>query len=95
MQVDYYHQSKEPSIYGNIMWEKSLGESDETHPVISIKADKTEHPLENFRALGYFASCFPEGDGIALDDLSGSKTAQEVATDIETCFGWSVVIKKK
>jgi hypothetical protein len=95
MQVDYYHQSKEPNIYGNIMWEKSLGQSDSTHPVSSIGANETDHPLEKFRALGYFASCFPEGDGIAIEDLSGCKTPEEVATDIETCFGWSVKMNKK
>lgn len=74
------------------MWDKKLGESEDTHPIESIKVDAQNHPLEKFRKLGYFASCFPEGDGIAIQDETKKKTKGMVADDIITCFGWDVCI---
>ena len=50
--------------------------------------------LGRFRLLGYGASCFPEGDGIAILVPDG-KSAEEVAADISDCFGWSVKIKRR
>lgn len=43
--------------------------------------------LEAFRALGYWASCFPEGDGITWNPLNGQSDEQCMA-DIKACFGW-------
>lgn len=91
MKVDYYHQKK--NMYGNIMWDKSLGESETTHPVKSIELKNDVHPLEMFRSLGYYASCFPEGDGIAIQDETERKTPGMVADDIISCFGWDVCVK--
>jgi hypothetical protein len=53
--------------------------------------------LRAFRARGYWASCFPEGDGITLkwwQDVTEptEKTAAEVMQDIRECFGWEVVL---
>ena len=48
------------------------------------------------RSRGYWASLFPEGDGITLrwwDDHGegfGNKTAEQVMRDISECFGWTV-----
>lgn len=42
-----------------------------------------------FRAKGYWASCFPEGDGITLRCLNG-QSAEQVIRDITECFGWQV-----
>ncbi len=51
----------------------------------------TSESLKAFRARGYFASCFPEGDGIALDwEPEESKNAESVMRDIRECFGWDV-----
>lgn len=52
--------------------------------------------LNAFRSRGYWASCFPEGDGITLkwwDDVPTptEKTAEQVMQDIRECFGWEVV----
>lgn len=93
MQVTYYHQKK--NVYGNIMWSKDIGIKNTTHPVISIQIKSNIDPLEKFRSLGYYASCFPEGDGIAIRDESERKTAGMVADDIISCFGWDVCIKTK
>jgi hypothetical protein len=91
LQVEYYHQFERH--LGNIMWPKSLGTSNKTHPVTSVGCD-ADSPLGKFRALGYFASCFPEGDGITMKDESGEKSANDVAEDIRRCFGWDVIIKR-
>src|ERR1017187_6034120 len=45
--------------------------------------------LEKFRALGYEASCFPEGDGISLTPPEG-KTKEQAAQDVRDCFGFEV-----
>lgn len=46
--------------------------------------------LTKFRSLGYWASCFPEGDGITLDALH-DQSKQQVISDIEDVFGWKVI----
>lgn len=46
--------------------------------------------LSKFRRLGYWASCFPEGDGITMRCLKGQE-ATTVIADIKECFGWEVV----
>ena len=51
--------------------------------------------LAAFRARGYWASCFPEGDGITLywwpEVAPLDRTAEQVVQDIKECFGWEVV----
>ncbi len=49
----------------------------------------TSPTLEAFRRLGYWASCFPEGDGITMKEPPG-KTRADVVRDIEATFGWVV-----
>lgn len=46
-------------------------------------------PLQAFRERGYWASCFPEGDGITMKVLKG-QDADTVRKDIAECFGWTV-----
>lgn len=52
--------------------------------------------LKAFRARGYWASCFPEGDGMCIDwwnNRSGSfadKSAEQVMKDLRECFGWEL-----
>lgn len=48
--------------------------------------------LQAFRALGYWVSCFPEGDGLCLDVPEG-KTPEMVVADIKQAFGWTAKIK--
>ena len=44
--------------------------------------------LDKFRMRGYWASCFPEGDGMTID--VGGRTEAEVVADIRECFGWKI-----
>lgn len=52
--------------------------------------------LTAFRSRGYWASCFPEGDGITFywwekgSTAPSEKTDEEVKRDIRECFGWEI-----
>lgn len=48
--------------------------------------------LSAFRARGYWASCFPEGDGITWRPERGQDDAQCLA-DIRECFGWELELR--
>ena len=51
-------------------------------------------PLEAFRARGYWASCFPEGDGVTWKPLSGQDDTQAMA-DVVACFPkWEVLTEE-
>ena len=41
--------------------------------------------LGNFRARGYWASCFPEGDGITFEPLK-NQNRETIINDISECF---------
>lgn len=82
------------------------GKFPESHPCAPFNASRAgsemggSPSLEAFRARGYWASCFPEGDGITMkwwDDVPEptEKTPEEVMRDIRECFGWEVVDGQK
>lgn len=65
-----------------------------THPVAPGDGRSNERAemgtsaaLDAFRARGYWASCFPEGDGITWKPEREQSDAQ-CLTDIRECFGW-------
>lgn len=43
--------------------------------------------IDAFRERGYWASCFPEGDGITWKPERG-QTDEQCMVDIRECFGW-------
>lgn len=45
--------------------------------------------IQRFREMGYWASCFPEGDGITWAPLNG-QTDEQCLVDIKAAFGWDV-----
>lgn len=51
----------------------------------------TGKELDEFRSRGYWASCFPEGDGITMQVQNG-QSPELVVSDIKDCFGWEVEI---
>jgi hypothetical protein len=92
MKVRYIHES--PLSGGgkqmsNIMWEGNWpmqrGSFPPDHPCVE-NADA----FEQFKQRGYWASPFPEGDGITLDAKLG-QSADQVVRDVVECFGWEVV----
>lgn len=86
---------------GNINWGKSWpmmhGKFPKTHPVGGGFCDEDDgqcgssEAMRAFRERGYWASCFPEGDGITWRPLNG-QTLQQTATDVRECFGWNVSV---
>ncbi|RPA31947.1 hypothetical protein [Shewanella frigidimarina] len=66
---------------GNLVWAKSDFESKE-HEITSS--------LKRIRNKGYWASAFPEGDGVAfsLEDESSYKDSDEIFSDFRECFDW-------
>jgi hypothetical protein len=45
--------------------------------------------IDAFRERGYWASCFPEGDGITWKPLR-EQTDEQCRKDIQECFGWLI-----
>lgn len=107
MKVEYFHEI--PGVgYGNIIWTQDQrrfaarnGRYPKDHPVapgaLVFSGEKSQsgavETMQKFRERGYWASCFPEGDGITMKVERGQK-AEQVARDIEEVFGWEVVIRR-
>ncbi len=64
---------------GNLLWE--VGEALEF-------CSEIRSSLENIRNLGYWASPFPEGDGVTFKDETNSKKDIEILNDFRSCFEW-------
>jgi hypothetical protein len=62
---------------GNILWAVPTNSSD---------FDKLNISLEDIRKLGYWASAFPEGDGITFNHQKYSK--ERGISDFRRCFSW-------
>ena len=101
MKVRYIRGKKGTSM-SNIMfpqiWQMRGGKLPKEHPChankwpmiwgagdYEIEAD----PLSQFRARGYVASCFPEGDGICFPE-DAAISDERVIADIQECFGFEV-----
>lgn len=91
--------------YSNLMFEKSYPLWSKDHPCHENKIHlmwkelddlkkgiQGNDPLSKFRAAGYFASCFPEGDGIAFEALK-YQSEEQIIKDIESIFGVDVYKK--
>lgn len=102
--VKYFHEI--PGVgYGNIMWRGSFpmkfGKLPSDHPAspgatISDAGDLqtgATGKMPEFRERGYWASCFPEGDGITMQCLKG-QDAITAAKDIAEVFGWAVDVER-
>lgn len=102
--VKYFHPI--PGVaYGNIMWRGSFpmkaGRFPTSHPASpgggfsdagNMQCGATGK-MPEFRERGYWASCFPEGDGITIQCLNGQDAAK-VASDIADVFGWTVSVER-
>lgn len=90
------HPHVEGRYYGNIMWDGKhparYGKFPASHPVggpLFFTGDQcgNSEQMSAFRDRGYWASCFPEGDGITFAPMNGQQSEQVIA-DIQECFGW-------
>lgn len=50
---------------------------------------ESDTALGKLRAMGYWCSCFPEGDGITVQALQG-QTAEQLAEAVRACFNLPV-----
>lgn len=83
--------------YGNIMFDRKYpmraGIFPKDHPVGGGFCDSGDgqcgngENIKSFRARGYWASCFPEGDGITWRQLN-EQSDEQCLTDIRESFGW-------
>lgn len=101
MQVRYVHEKKGVHS-GNIMWSPAVpmrgGKFPPSHPASpgsefgNGAGDGqlgTSEKMAAFRERGYWASCFPEGDGITMETRN-DQSPEKVASDIAEVFGWTV-----
>ena len=103
--VDYFHEI--PGVgYGNILWRGAFpmrgGKFPKDHPASpgggfcdapAMQCGATDK-MQAFRERGYWASCFPEGDGITMKVGNGQDAAR-VASDIAEIFGWTVTVRRQ
>ncbi|MBL8391292.1 MAG: hypothetical protein JNN21_05390 [Candidatus Accumulibacter sp.] len=68
------------NYYGNLLWNKDEAEkfSSQLHSSIG-----------KIRSLGYYASPFPEGDGLAFGDESKTKKNADMVGDFRKCLDWA------
>ena|SRR3990167_1738157 len=96
LKVRYIHEWQGEHT-GNILWHENWpmrgGLFPAGHPCSGRAGSSgevgTSPQMEAFRNRGYWASCFPEGDGITMTCGLG-QTRDEVVRDIQECFGWEV-----
>lgn len=89
--------------YSNILWTPAhpmrRGAFPSSHPcaedpkafTFDAPAVETSTNIGRFRARGYWASCFPEGDGITFWPDKDDKPRQQQIDDIEECFRFEVI----
>lgn len=91
------HQYRKGICHGNIIWDgrwpMAGGKFPEGHPVGGGFNADGQHgdsfSMALFRRRGYWASCFPEGDGVSFVPEHGQAHEQTLA-DVAECFGWEV-----
>lgn len=94
-----YFPYRKGIAYGNLMFEKSFpmkrGRFPKDHP-FAPECNMDNYPsigegdkLKALRELGYYISCFPEGDGMCFSPAA-SKTEEQVIEDI--CKTLNVVL---
>lgn len=70
-----------PTVMGKYRTKKPDGEWEAVPGEMPVSKTK----LGSFRARGYWASCFPEGDGITFEALNGQDD-ETIMKDIGECF---------
>jgi hypothetical protein len=84
--------------YWNILWATQPGGRIPPRFPMRAGAFPPNHPvqaapagaLDLFRSQGYWASCFPEGDGITFRPNDPERALALVIAEIEAMFGWEV-----
>ncbi len=64
---------------GNLLWNASD---------VSGRETEVSASLDQLRELGYWASPFPEGDGVTFTEDTGKKKNDALVSDVRACFKW-------
>lgn len=67
---------------GNLLWCKAE---------LVGKENLREQSIEMIRGRNYWASCFPEGDGVTFKDERGDRSAQQMLVDFQISFPWLTI----
>ena len=67
---------------GNLLWRETELAGKESLVLLSIEA---------IRSRGYWASCFPEGDGVTFKDKSGNRSPDQMLVDFQASFPWLTI----
>lgn len=90
---------REKVCMGNIIWADKYpmrgGKFPSGHPICgSVGKDFSQYGdgqnIVAFRGRGYWASCFPEGDGITWKPERG-QSDEQCMVDIRESFGWDAL----
>ena len=88
MRVRFYPETYRS--YANILWQ---GRWPMKHGIFPADHPVTGDAMGAFLKRGYWASCFPDGDGIPFSNEGEAKSNEEVIKDIEECFGFTITNK--
>ncbi|EGR1894481.1 hypothetical protein D3O61_23500 [Vibrio vulnificus] len=64
---------------GNLLWNKEA---------FSDKSQEISLSINKLRDMGYWASAFPEGDGVTFNFYDSTKTSEEMFDDFRLSFNW-------
>ncbi|WP_202844729.1 hypothetical protein [Luteimonas saliphila] len=101
MKIKYFGYMEGKGM-GNLAWEGAFpmngGKFPAAHPVgggVHFKSGQygNSEAMDAFRQRGYWASCFPEGDGITFKPVNG-QTTEQAQQDVRECFGWDVKVMR-
>jgi hypothetical protein len=67
---------------GNILWREAE---------LSGNENLLKHSIVKIGELGYWASCFPERDGVTFKDERGGRSAQQMLIDFQSSFPWLTI----
>lgn len=74
-----------PPYTGNLIWDKVDGQ---------MYSRETEKSVSELVALGYWASFYPEGDGVTFTDSTGKDDTQMI-DEFKAAFSWATVIPRQ
>ncbi len=79
------HIDSKPMVMGKVTRHHKAGTKED----IAGEQPESTTNIGRFRERGYWASCFPEGDGITFEALNG-QTVETINRDIADCFGFEI-----
>ncbi len=67
---------------GNLLWRKAE---------LAGNENLLEQSIEMIRSQNYWASCFPEGDGVTFKDENSDRSATQMLADFQASFPWLAI----